>query len=100
MSHLNTSYKLGSVQAAQDFETWLKESEDDNPTAAPSKFATVYDSTQAVKTALQKISKKNKSTPPKRNVSRPSTRGPANGGTRFGALKKKLENQRGAAKRR
>lgn len=81
MSYLDTSYKLGSVQAVQDFTTWLEDGMD-NPTQAPPKMAAAV---QILKSALQKESSCTRKHKPAR-----VTRNPGAKKSRYGSLKKRL----------
>jgi len=87
MTHLDTAYKLGSYQAAHDFETAMRDAEYDNPTAPPPKAAGYeIDVDGLVKRVHEKLSSAG-------SKGSRMTRGPVggSGGSRFKALKKKLK---------
>ena len=85
MSYLNTSYKLGSIQAIEDFESWIQNSEYDNPTEAPPKMAA----------ALAKLSKAIEKTGKYRiHGSKPASRRPTKTTSRYHNLKKKLARKK------
>ena len=92
MSHLDTSYKLGSLQAIDDFQARVADPTDAHPTAAPPKHAMVYDSDAAVKTAKKRMSKavEAKDVRP-RTISRTPQRGSSRG---YSRLKQQMERKR------
>jgi hypothetical protein len=86
--HLETAFKLGSCQAAHDFEAAMREAEYDNPTAPPPKFAGVeIDMDGIVRRVHEKLSAAKKAPPPPGISRTPSGRS----GNKFEALKKKLK---------
>ena len=88
MSHLDTAFKLGSCQAAHDFETAMREAEYDNPTAPPPKFAGLeVDMDGLVRRVHEKLSAARKAPPPPGVSRTPSGRHKSS----FEALKKKLK---------
>ena len=91
MSHLDTAFKLGSVRAAQDFESWL-DGGLDNPTGAPPKSLGKL----AAEHVLQKIgkSKKDKPKPYQKKPTQRVTRAPMGKGTRFKTLRAKLKRKK------
>jgi len=96
MSHPTTAYKLGACKAAEDFASWVNTFDHDNPTTAPPKVASVAD--VAVAHVLEKLGaprkkKKKKLQPVSLFSSKKrgrASRPPTAGGSRFGALKRKL----------
>jgi hypothetical protein len=86
MSHLNTAFKLGAVNATDAFTQWLQQ-EADNPTGPPPKLAADI----AVEKVLKKLGSKcsTSHTAPKK-----ISRTPAAKKSGFGALKKKLKKKK------
>lgn len=87
MSHLDTAFKLGSCQAAHDFEAAMREAEYDNPTAPPPKFAGLEVDTEGlVRRVHEKLSAARKAPPP--GISRTPT---GKNKSSFEALKKRIK---------
>ena len=87
---LETAYKLGSFQAANDFEAAMRNAEYDNPTQAPPKAAGFeIDTDGVVKRVREKMSARNEPSRPR------ASRTPTGNGGRFAALKKKLIKHKG-----
>lgn len=86
MSHLDTAFKLGSYQAACDFEAAMRDAEYDNPTAPPPKFAGFeIDLDGVVRRVHEKLSAARKAPPPSGISRTPSGKSKSS----FEALKKR-----------
>lgn len=90
----NTAYKLGELKAAEDFASWVRDLDHDNPTQAPPKMASVSDI--AVAHVLEKLGapRKKKIQGKKLPVNSGASRKPMHNGSRFKTLKKALKKKR------
>ena len=91
MSHVNTSYKLGAAQAVSEFTAWAQDN-NDNPTAAPPKMASVF---RVLKEALDKTAR---SASCGSGARKPLSRRATQKNSRFSSLKKKLARKKKKAR--
>ena len=86
MSHLQTSYKIGSVQAVEDFTSWLQDGMD-NPTQAPPKLAAALD-------VLKKAMAKESGCGPKHGKPKRATRDPGPKKSRYQSLRRQMAQKK------